>query len=542
MDAGNLNRMSDRKKSVSSPAMPEQNSIWEETKSGDRELLGIAGVPGSGPGSAMSSSGTARSLLPSSRSPGLGKLHLLVVDDDPPVLKACSEIAAGMGFIVHGAGTVEETRQMVLRHPVDVVLMDLKMPGGGLILLEEIRAKRPRSSIVVMTAFATVSSAVEAMRIGATDYLTKPFAMDELTSVLERAAEKRSIEMSSRRSQTRTSQPQTGSALIGASPEMEKLYRILSKVASSTHPVLIQGESGTGKESFARAIHNIGPNASRRFSVVECGQLAPAVLESELFGYARNPFTGSSRPKDGILVSPEGGTLFIDAVSEMPLDLQARLLRALQDKQVKPTGAPQPLPVTVRVLAASSRNLSAMVDGGQFRKDLYYRLNVVSLRIPALRDRGEDISLLAEHFLERMRRESGIHYMFASDAMRKIRTYEWPGNVRELENAVERACALSSGPVLHMGDMPTQMQGDTLLDKSAPIIRVDERLPADGRRSATPENHATPPIVSIAELEREAILNTIRQLHGDKLMAAKLLGIGKTTLYRKLKEYGISES
>ncbi len=527
---------------MSSPAMPDQNPIWEETKSGGHKPLGAQGVTGSGADSAIPAAGAARSSLPSSRSPGLGKLHLLVVDDDPPVLKACSEIAAGMGFIVHGAGTVEETRQMVLRHPMDVVLMDLKMPGGGLMLLEEIRAKRPRSSIVVMTAFATVSSAVEAMRIGATDYLTKPFAMDELTSVLERAAEKRSIEVGSRRGQARMSQPQTGGMLIGSSPEMEKLYRILSKVASSTHPVLIQGESGTGKETFARAIHNIGPNANRRFSVIECGQLAPAVLENELFGYARNPFTGSSRPKDGILVSPDGGTLFIDAVSEMPLDLQARLLRALQDKQVKPAGASQPLPVTVRVLAASSRNLSTMVDGGQFRKDLYYRLNVVSLRIPPLRDRGEDISLLAEHFLERMRRESGVHYVFASDAMQTIRTYEWPGNVRELENAVERACALSSGPVLHMGDMPTQMQGDSLLDKSAPIIRVDERMPADGRRNATHENHAAPPIISIAELEREAILNTIRQLRGDKLMAAKLLGIGKTTLYRKLKEYGISES
>jgi DNA-binding NtrC family response regulator len=394
----------------------------------------------------------------------------------------------------------------------------------------------------VMTAFATVSSAVEAMRIGATDYLTKPFAMDELTSVLDRAGERRQVELESHRLQTRLPPHQAVGAMIGASPEMEKLHRILTKVAFSTHPVLILGESGTGKETVARLIHNTGPHATRRFSVIECGQLAPAVLESELFGYARNPVTGSTRPKDGILTSPEGGTLFLDGVSELPLDLQSRLLRALQDKEVRPAGAAQSIPVTVRVLAASSRNLSAMVDGGLFRKDLYYRLNVVSLRIPPLRERGEDISLLAEHFLDRMRRESGIHYVFAADALEAIRNYTWPGNVRELENAIERACALSSGPVLHMGDMPSQMQGLVQPEAATlPVVRVDERV-ASEVRGLPVSGRPAPAIISIAEMEREAILNTIRQLHGDKLMAAKLLGIGKTTLYRKLKEYGISES
>jgi DNA-binding NtrC family response regulator len=471
-----------------------------------------------------------------------GKLQLMVVEDDLPVLKACCEIATGIGFQVYGASTVEEARDLVLRHALDVVLMDLKLPGGGLLLLEEVRSKRPRSAIVVMTAFATVSSAVEAMRIGATDYLTKPFAMDELTSVLDRAGERRQVELESHRLQTRLPHHQAVGAMIGASPEMEKLHRILTKVAFSTHPVLILGESGTGKEMVARLIHNTGPNATRRFSVIECGQLAPAVLESELFGYARNPVTGSTRPKDGILTSQEGGTLFLDGVSELPLDLQSRLLRALQDKEVRPAGATQSIPVTVRVLAASSRNLSAMVDGGLFRKDLFYRLNVVSLRIPPLRERGDDIPLLAEHFLDRMRRESGIHYVFAADAIETIRNYVWPGNVRELENAIERACALSSGPVLHMGDMPSQMQRLAQPEAAtAPVMRVDERVIPDSR-SLPGSGRPAPAIISIAELEREAILNTIRQLHGDKLMAAKLLGIGKTTLYRKLKEYGISES
>ena len=475
--------------------------------------------------------------------PGLttsgNSLRLLVVDDDPPVLKACCEIASGMGFTVHGAGDAEEARVMVNRHNLDVVLMDLKMPDGGLLLLEEVRAKRPRSSIVVMTAFATVSSAVEAMRIGATDYLTKPFAMDELTSVLDRAGRKRQVELGRAPSQKSTAIQAPGT-LVGAAPEMERLYRILAKVASANHPVLILGESGTGKEAIARTIHDHGPNAARRFTVVECSQVAPALIESELFGYARNPVTGSARPKDGVLTAPEGGTLFLDSVSELPLDLQSRLLRAMQEREVRPAGAAHANPVTVRLLASSSRDLSAMVDGGLFRKDLYYRLNVVSLRIPPLRERGADIDLLAEHFLERMRHENGIAYTFAVEAMQLIRSYEWPGNVRELENAIERACSLASGPILHMADLPSQMQGRAMMEKMAPVLRVDERLSPQGRSVATEKR--APAIISIAELEREAILSTIRRLHGDKLMAAKLLGIGKTTLYRKLKEYGISET
>ncbi len=477
------------------------------------------------------------------RSPALsteaGRLQLLVVDDDVPVLKACCEIAAGMGFAVHSASSADEARKLVLAHALDVVLMDLKMPAGGLALLEEIRSKRPRSAIVVMTAFATVSSAVEAMRIGATDYLTKPFAMDELTSVLERAGQRRSFELESHRIQQRL--PSQVGALVGQSPEMEKLARIVQKVAFSTHPVLILGESGTGKETVARTIHNTGPNGSRRFAVLECGQLAPSVLESELFGYARSPFTGSSRSKDGLLASEDGGTVFVEGVSELPLDLQAKLMRALQEKQVRQAGATQGMPITVRLLASSSRNLSALVDAGQFRKDLFYKLNVVSLRIPPLRERRDDIPLLAEHFLDRMRRESAVAYRFASDAVRVLKEYDWPGNVRELESSIERACALSSGPVLHMSDLPTQMQSLVDLEqRGRGTMRVDERI--SGETAVAPQARQAPAIVSIAELEREAILNTIRQLHGDKLMAAKLLGIGKTTLYRKLKEYGISET
>lgn len=462
------------------------------------------------------------------------RLRLLVVDDDLPVLKACKEIAQGVGFDVTAISSSDEARTFVNTHAPDVVLMDLKMPAGGLSLLEEIRKARPRSAIVVMTAFATVTSAVEAMRIGATDYLTKPFAMDELVSVLERAGQRRSFELESQRIKGQV-QSQKNGMLIGTSPEMEKLSRIVQKVAQANHPVLILGESGTGKETVARSIHATGPNANRRFTVLECAQLSPSVLESELFGHARTPATNSGRPKEGALVTEEGGTLFLDGVSEIPLDLQARLVRALQDRRVQPAGASADVPVTVRVLAAAGSNLLSLVEGGGFRRDLYYRLAVVSLRIPPLRERGSDISLLAEYFLDRLRRESGMQHRFAQDAMQALMDYDWPGNVREMETAIERACALSSGPVLHIKDLPSSIQNRAAALPHEGILRVDERpAPEPGTRSS-------PALVSIAELEREAILHTVRQLQGDKLMAAKLLGIGKTTLYRKLKEYGISD-
>jgi two-component system response regulator HydG len=475
-------------------------------------------------------------------------LHLLVVDDDLPVRRACCEIAESMGFVAYGASTPQEAREMLRSGVVDVMLLDLKLPsGGGLTLLEEIKAPYPRTFIVVMTAFATVTSAVEAMRIGAGDYLTKPFAMEELMQVLERASQRRSFDPESRRLRERLRTQSGMSGMIGNSPEMQKLYRILSKVAFSTHPVLILGESGTGKERVARAIHANGPNAAKPFVPIDCGALAPTLIESELFGFVKGAFTGANQRKEGLLSSADGGTIFLDEIGELPLDLQTKLLRALQEKEVRPLGSTQAVPLRARILAATNRDLAIMVEQGRFRKDLYFRLNVVTLRIPPLRDRRQDIPLLASHFLERVRRESGIAYTFSDEALHVMSDYEWPGNVRELENAIERACALSSGPVLHMADMPTQLQDFRMHILDPGLQRIDERVLSrytDSRgemRSVVDAFSPNSPILSIAELEKHAILNTVRQLRGDKLMAARLLGIGKTTLYRKLKEYGIAE-
>jgi DNA-binding NtrC family response regulator len=470
----------------------------------------------------------------------LPQLRVLVVDDDGPVRNACSEIAASLGFVTQAADSVPTARVALAHSSIDILLLDLKLPGGGgLSLLEDIRVQHPQTIVVIMTAFATVNSAVESMRIGAGDYLTKPFTLEELSTTLERAAQRRAFNVESRLLRDRLRAGAGMGNLVGNSPAMEKLYRILSKVATTTHPVLIVGESGTGKELVARSIHANGPNADKPFIPVDCGSLVPAMIESELFGHAKGALPGTTRAKTGLLSGIDGGTIFLDEVGELPLDLQGRLLRALQDKEVRPIGSDQSLPLSARVLASTTRDLTHLIETGRFRKDLYFRLNVVNLRIPALRERRNDIPLLAAHVLDRMRNENDVAYTFADDALHLLMEYDWPGNVRELEHAIERACALSSGPILHLGDFPTQMQ-DYQFHAQQALQHCNASNHA-GELSTVSGSAETSSVQSIAELEKQAILNTITQLNGDKLMAARLLGIGKTTLYRKLKEYGLGD-
>jgi DNA-binding NtrC family response regulator len=454
-------------------------------------------------------------------------LHLLVVDPDTAVRSACAEIASGLGFAVESTGDMDQARSLLRGRAADILLVNLP-PGGnlGLELVAEVKTLYPDTSVVAMTVSSSVSTAVEAMRCGASDYLTKPFAMDELSTVLDRAAASHNSGSIARQLRERLRLSQGLGAMIGRSPEMEKLYRILSKVAQSSHPVLILGESGTGKELVARTIHAYGPNAQKPFLPVDCASLAPTLIESELFGYVKGAFTGANHAKDGLLIAAESGTVFLDEVGELPLEMQAKLLRALQEKEVRPVGATHQVPMRARIVAATNRDLAEMVEKGAFRKDLFYRLNVVNLRLPALRGRREDIPLLSAHFLDRISRERGRKFTLNDEALRTMMGYDWPGNVRELENAVERACTMSSGPVLQLGDLPTQLQQQGL---------------AAMAKGVAPGNGETPQVKSLAAMEREAILEAIRTLNGDKLQAAKLLGIGKTTLYRKLKEYGIED-
>ncbi len=305
--------------------------------------------------------------------------------------------------------------------------------------------------------------------------------------------------------------------IVGRAPEMDRLYRMIAKAACSAHPVLVLGESGTGKEMVARAIHCSGQFRDKPFVPVDCGSLVPTLIESELFGYVKGAFTGAVRSKPGLLAIAEGGTVFLDEIGELPLDLQAKLLRALQEKEIRPVGSTNQVPINVRILAATNRDLEQAVGQGLFRGDLYFRLNVLSLRIPPLRERRQDIPLLAMSFLERIARASGRTHALSDNTMNALLAYDWPGNVRELENCMERCCAMNSGPIIHPADLPSL------------ILGVSAHL----------ANRATETrIVPIADLKKQAVLGAIAHLNGDKLTAAKLLGIGKTTLYRKLKEYG----
>jgi two-component system response regulator HydG len=459
------------------------------------------------------------------------RLRLLVVDTDTAIRSACAEIGSSLGYAVDSTPDAGQARSLLEGRAADILLVNL--PAGsniGLELVSEVKLLYPQTSVIAMTASGSVNSAVEAMRRGATDYLTKPFAVDELSTVLDRASSTHITDTATRRLRERLRLSQGLGAMIGRSTEMEKLYRILSKVAQSSHPVLVLGESGTGKELVARTIHAYGPNSQKPFLPVDCGSLVPTLIESELFGYVKGAFTGANRSKDGLLVSAEGGTVFLDEIGELTLDLQAKLLRALQEREVRPVGATHRVPIKARIVAATNRDLAAMVENGVFRKDLYYRLNVVNLRLPSLRDRREDIPLLAAHFLDRVSREHGIKFTLSDEALRTMMRHDWPGNVRELEHSIERACALSSRPVLQLGDLPTQLQQQGL----------------EARRAAAQPGEpvtqgSAPEVQTLADLERQAILGAIRTLHGDKLQAAKLLGIGKTTLYRKLKEYGLAD-
>ncbi len=454
--------------------------------------------------------------------PGANLLNLLVVDDERAVREGCRDAAQTAGFNTFVADSAEHAYKVLDTQNIDIVLLDLKLPGAsGLEALRTVKSRRPNSVVVIITGYATVSSAVQAMKMGAFDYISKPFTLDELRIMLERSMDELKLTTEKRVLRERLRSKHGFGSIIGRSPEMEKLYRIIAKAAQSTHPVLIMGESGTGKELVARCIHYSGPYHDKPFIPVDCGSLVPTLIESELFGYVRGAFTGAIRAKEGLLAIASGGTVFLDEIGELTVDLQAKLLRAIQEKEIRPVGSTKRVNINVRILAATNRNLEAAVADGTFRRDLYFRLNVLSLKIPPLRDRKQDIPLLTEHFLERMSRNTGSQRALSEEALQVMMGYDWPGNVRELENCLERACALSSGPTIQTADLPS------------PIQNANHPMLTEATNGGK--------IVPIADLERDAILRTIDQLKGDKLLAARLLGIGKTTLYRKLKEYATED-
>ena len=440
---------------------------------------------------------------------------VLIVDDEPPTREICGQVATESGFRALLADTTEKALDLLEQYPIEIVMTDLMVPeAGGIELLKRIRADHPQTAVLIMTQYGTIATAVEATRLGALDYITKPFHVDDLRTKLERVVRDLDLDQENRllREQMRT-RPGFG-GMIGVSAKMQRVYKMIEKVSQHNYPVLLLGESGTGKEMVARSIHFSGPRREKPFVPVDCSSLVSTLIESELFGYVKGAFTGAQHSKMGLLEAAHEGTLFLDEIGDMPVDMQAKLLRVLQEREVKPVGSTERIPINVRVIAATNRDLETAVKEGRFRQDLYFRLNVVQVKLPPLRERKTDIVLLVNSFLEKFSDANRTVRTISEDAMRRLMAYDWPGNVRELENAVERAVALGSGPLLHLGDLPSNLQ----YAASEPTSDRDELLPLE-------------------ELERRAILRALRETGGDKLAAARILGVGKTTLYRKLKQF-----
>ena len=441
---------------------------------------------------------------------------VLVVDDEASTRDLCAHIAAEAGLAVHSVSTTEQALELLEQTPIDILVTDLKVPQlGGLELLKQVRVNHPQIAVIMLTQYGTIENAVEATRLGAVDYVTKPFHMEELRGKLDRAICTMELDQENKvlREQLRT-RPGFG-GLIGVSPKMQRVYKLIEKVSQHNYPVLILGESGTGKELVARSIHFSGLRQQKPFVPVDCSGLVATLIESELFGYVKGAFTGAQHSRTGLLESANGGTVFLDEIGDLPIDLQAKLLRVLQEREIRPVGSTERVRIDIRVMAATNRDLEAATRTGAFRQDLFFRLNVVQVKMPPLRERKSDIPLLVSSFLEKFSDPQGSMRTISEDAMRRLVAYDWPGNVRELENAVERAVALGSGPLLHVGDLPSNLQ--QTFEEGA--LEGDE-------------------MVTLEELEHRAILRALRETSGDKLAAARLLGIGKTTLYRKLKQYG----
>ena len=424
-------------------------------------------------------------------------------------------MATEAGYKASAVPTTEAALEILDEEPVDIVLTDLRVPQlGGIELLKRIREHYAETAVIVLTQYGTIDTAVEATRLGAADYVTKPFRIDDLRSKLNRLV--RSLEMDNEnrvlREQLRTRRDFGG--LIGFSQKMQRVYKLIEKVSKHNYPVLVLGESGTGKELVARSIHYMGSRQNKPFVPVDCSALTPTLIESELFGYVKGAFTGAVQNKQGLLEAADSGSLFLDEIGDLPIDLQAKLLRALQEREIKPVGSTERVTISARVIAATNRDLEGAVRSGSFRQDLFFRLNVVQIKLPPLRERKTDIPLLVNAFLEKFTQTGTRIHTISSDAMARLIAYDWPGNVRELENAIERAVALSSGPILQIADLPSNLQ----FGSSDRFPEKDEMMPLE-------------------ELERRAILRALRESGGDKLAAARLLGIGKTTLYRKLKQY-----
>jgi two-component system, NtrC family, response regulator AtoC len=472
------------------------------------------------------------------------RVRLLIVDDEQTIRKLCITVGEALGFICLEAESGEAALALLEEQPVHMILSDMVMPHmSGLEFLEKAKKQLPRTEVALMTGHGSIETAVQAMRLGAYDYITKPFApLDELRLFLRRMADKVRLVEENEFLRQRTDSETAVHGIIGSSAKIQEVLRIASRLKDTRTAVLISGESGTGKELIARAIHFRGAFANRPFVAVDCGSLVPTLIESELFGYEKGAFTGALKSKQGLFQTADTGTVFLDEIGELPLELQAKLLRVLQEKEVRPVGSNHRVKVDVRVIAATNRDLETAYKNGTFRKDLYFRLNVVTLHVPALRERRSDIPLLVNWFCERY--APGGDIRVSGSAMKALMNYDWPGNVRELENCVERAVALGDGNLIDIGDLPasiaaTHAPSNRVAANASPelisdLVSVGSVNSGDG--SAELPNATT----DLEDIERATIRRVFEQVKGDKALAGRMLGISRATLYRKLKRYNIT--
>jgi two-component system response regulator AtoC len=444
--------------------------------------------------------------------------HILLVEDEANMVRTLSKILERKGYTVEAAATGEAALQRFAERSYDLVITDLNMPVmDGLQLLREMKERHIAPATIVLTGHGTIQSAVEAMKLGAGDYLIKPCHPDELLMVAARLLELRQLRREVQYLRTQLSTGDRYGEIIGKGPRMREIYEVIEAVSQNKSNVLLSGENGTGKELVARTIHNKGPLAGRPFLAINCGALSETLLESQLFGHRRGSFTSAIDDHEGVFQAADGGTLFLDEITDIPLPLQVKFLRAIQEKEVTPLGSTRPIRVDVRIIAATNRDIDAAVKDGSFRTDLFYRLNVVPIHLPPLRERREDIPLLVDHFINEYSRIYGVEPKWMTpEALQRLVEYAWPGNIRELQNAIERAFALSSQPEITPKDLP------------AAILR-DASPPTDGFTDPLP----------LEEVERRNILAALHRSGGNKNEAARILGIDRQRLYRKIEKYGL---
>jgi two-component system, NtrC family, response regulator AtoC len=450
------------------------------------------------------------------------KGKVLVVDDEASLRLLLSNELSREGFSVDVAGNAAAALALMREGFYHVVLLDIIMPGmDGMALFKAMRAEQINAEVIILTGNATIESAVESMRLGAFEYMRKPYDLNELIILINRAIEHQSAEVDRRMLREELKKSSYGGRLVGNSLAIKNLYALIGRISQVQSTVLITGESGTGKELVARTIHEESPRRGKQFVAVSCAALPPNLLESELFGYEKGAFTDAKSQKRGLAETADGGTLFLDEIGELPMVFQAKLLRFLETGEIRRVGGTKDISLDVRILCATNRSLEKLVETGEFRADLFYRFNVVSLHVPPLNEHAEDIPLLVESFI-------GLQSMnkrFDENAMNMLMKYDWPGNIRELKNVVERACILSNDLVIRPGDIS--------------FLKVRRKAPTAEQKVQEVDDQPKKKVFSMSDLEREHIIQVLKHVGGHKGKAAKLMEINPKTLYRKMKQYHI---